>query len=195
MCSGLCNFIVVSVIQTKGKDEGKGRNQGRKGKREGRSGPVSWKGEGLRRGSMDGSMDREENKTLNGGSREGSRPNQKRESKERVAWTTVVGVSFIDHSVLLFVVEVVDRSDTVSVILVDFLSLPVLFWRQRNQVGIILNISIFIQSDNALMCMVLVLESGSQTISCKETVCVVVSVNSSSKMFSSSVVFHMNIKR
>ena len=76
---------------------------------------MSRKGPGLCRGSMDGSMDREENKRSSGGSREGRRQNQKRESKERVAWTTVVGVSFIDRSHLLFVVEVVERSDTVNV--------------------------------------------------------------------------------
>ena len=54
--------------------------------------------------------------------------------------------------------------------------------------------STFIQSDNALTCMTLVLASGSQTISCNETVCVVVSVISSPKVFSSSVYFHENIK-
>ncbi len=55
--------------------------------------------------------------------------------------------------------------------------------------------SIFIQSDNALTCMALVLASGPETISCNETVCVVVSVISSPKMFSSAVFFHENIKR
>jgi hypothetical protein len=55
--------------------------------------------------------------------------------------------------------------------------------------------SIFIQSDNALTCMALVLASGPQTILCNETVCVVVSTISSPKMFSSWVLFHENIKR
>ena len=107
---------------------------------------------------------------------------------------------------LLFVVEVVEDSGTVSVILVDFLLLTVLFWRQRRQVGIVLDLdqmlvsdgtvssSTFIQSDNALTYMVLVLTSGSQTISCNETVWAVVSVISSPKMFSSSVFFHENIR-
>ena len=39
---------------------------------------------------------------------------------------------------LLFVVEVLEGSGTVSVILVNFLPLDVLFWRQRRQVGIAL---------------------------------------------------------
>jgi hypothetical protein len=59
---------------------------------------------------------------------------------------------------LLFLVEVLDGSSTVSVILSS---------------------SIFIQSDNALTCMTLVLASEPQTISCNETVCVVVSAISS----------------
>ncbi len=36
---------------------------------------------------------------------------------------------------LLFVFEVVEGSGTVNISLVDFLSLTVLFWRQRRQVG------------------------------------------------------------
>ncbi len=97
---------------------------------------------------------------------------------------------------LLFLVEVVEGSGTVSVSLVDFLPLTVLFWRQRSQVGIALDLelsghvgldgivssSIFIQSDNVLTCMALVLASWPQTISCNETVCVVVSAMSSPKM-------------
>ncbi len=39
---------------------------------------------------------------------------------------------------LLFVFDVLEDSRTVSVILVDFLPLTVLFWRQRRQVGIVL---------------------------------------------------------
>ncbi len=37
---------------------------------------------------------------------------------------------------LLLVFEVLEGSSTVSVVLVDFLPLTVLFWRQRSQVGI-----------------------------------------------------------
>ncbi len=55
--------------------------------------------------------------------------------------------------------------------------------------------SIFIQSENALTCMTLVLASGPKTISCNETVFVVVYAISSPKMFSNSVFFHENIKR
>ena len=42
------------------------------------------------------------------------------------------------YRALLFLVEVVEGSGTVSVSLVDFLPLAVLFWRQRRQVGIAL---------------------------------------------------------
>ena len=42
------------------------------------------------------------------------------------------------YRALLCLVEVVEGSGTVSVSLVDFLPLAVLFWRQRRQVGIAL---------------------------------------------------------
>jgi hypothetical protein len=42
-------------------------------------------------------MDRKESKRLSGGRKVGEK-NQKREGNERVAWTTVVGVCFIDHT-------------------------------------------------------------------------------------------------
>ncbi len=50
--------------------------------------------------------------------------NQKWEGNERVSWTRC-GRQDVNRS-LLFVFEVVDHSDTVSVILVDFLSLTML---------------------------------------------------------------------
>ncbi len=44
------------------------------------------------------------------------------------------------YRALLFLVEVVEGSGTVSVSLVDFLTLTVLFWRQRCEVGITLTL-------------------------------------------------------
>ena len=75
--------------------EGKGRKEGREGKRKGRSGPAARKGAGLRRGWIDGSMDREESKRSSGG-REGLGAGKIR--SERVAWTAVVAVCFIDRT-------------------------------------------------------------------------------------------------
>ncbi len=80
---------------------------------------------------------------------------------------------------LLFVFEILERSGTVSVILVDFQPLAVLFgdkgvkWASpwlSSRVRMLcsdgtVSSSIFLQSDNALTCLALVPASGPQTIS------------------------------
>ena len=70
-----------------------------KRKEKGRSGPAARKGAGL----WCGWMDRWTEKRARGERREGglglgSRQNQKREGNERVAWTAVVAVCFIDRT-------------------------------------------------------------------------------------------------
>ena len=82
--------------------EGKGRERRKEGKERGRQGA------GLRRGKeracgADGWMDRwtgkgREQEIERREGTEGSRQNQKRERNERVAWTAVVGVCFIDRT-------------------------------------------------------------------------------------------------
>jgi hypothetical protein len=79
--------------------EGKGRKGGREGKRKGRSGRETRKGAGLRRVRM--ASDRREESKRSSGGREGglrSSQNQKRELNERVGWTAVVAVCFIDRT-------------------------------------------------------------------------------------------------
>ncbi len=79
---------------------------------------------------------------------------------------------------LLLVFEVLEDNSTFSVVLVDFLPLTVLFGDNGDKWGSpwlssrvcmfvsdgVVSSSIFIQSDNTLTCMALVLASGPQTI-------------------------------
>jgi hypothetical protein len=84
------------------------QTRARKGRKEGREEGKRREGAGLRRGKeracgADGSMDRWTEKRARGERREGglglgSRQNQKREGNERVAWTAVVAVCFIDRT-------------------------------------------------------------------------------------------------
>jgi hypothetical protein len=87
----------------KGKEgrEGKGRKEGREGKREGRNGPSCSAERSRPAARMVGSIDlwtgkgREQEIDRREGT-EGNWQKKKRERNERVAWTAVVGVCFID---------------------------------------------------------------------------------------------------
>ena len=79
------------------------KKEGREGKREGRSGPACGAERSGPAARMDGSIDRwtgkgREQEIERREGTEGSRQNQKRERNERVAWTAVVGVCFIDRT-------------------------------------------------------------------------------------------------
>jgi hypothetical protein len=80
--------------------QGEGRT-GRDGRKEGKE--KGREGAGLRRGKerasgADGWMDRWMDRIERREGTEGTRQNQKREGNERVAWTAVVGVCFIDRT-------------------------------------------------------------------------------------------------
>ena len=89
------------------RDRAPAQTRARKGRKEGREGKRR-EGAGLRRGKeracgADGWMDRWTEKRARGERREGglglgSRQNQKRKGNERVAWTAVVAVCFIDRT-------------------------------------------------------------------------------------------------
>jgi hypothetical protein len=79
------------------------KKEGREGKREGRSGPACGAERSGPAARMDGWIDRwtgkgRQQEIERRERTEWSRQNQKRERNERVAWTAVVGVRFIDRT-------------------------------------------------------------------------------------------------
>ena len=95
-------ILLVPVLPGLARDRAPAQTRARKGRKEGREGKRR-EGAGLRRGKeracgADGWMDRWMDRIERREGTEGSRQNQKRERNERVAWTAVVGVCFIDRT-------------------------------------------------------------------------------------------------